>query len=164
MTEVRKEIIEHGIILSCDFNAPRELVFRTLSESDLIQQWWGPEGFPVNNSTMDFRPGGQWLYSMRSDESGEEFWSKASYVEIVAPEKIVWTDAFCDAEGNLNEDLPQGSMTITLTEQDGVTTFRNEVAFTSNEERDQIVAMGMIEGMTMTLNQLEGLLAELENA
>ena len=101
---------------------------------------------------------------MRSDESGEEFWSKASYVEIVAPEKIVWTDAFCDAEGNVNEDLPQGSMTITLTEQDGVTTFRNEVAFTSNEERDQIVAMGMIEGMTMTLNQLEGLLAELENA
>lgn len=161
MTEVHKEFVENGIILSCEFNAPRELVFRTLSESDLIKQWWGPEGFPVNNSTMDFRPGGQWLYSMRSDETGEEHWSKASYVEIVAPEKIVWTDAFCDSAGNVIEDLPQGSMSITLTEKDGITTFRNEVALASNEERDQIVAMGMLEGMTMTLNQLEDLLAKL---
>lgn len=161
MTEVSKELIENGLVISASFNAPQELVFRAHSESDLISQWWGPEGFPVNNSTMDFRTGGQWLYSMRSDENGEEFWSKAVYHEIVVPEKIVWTDAFCDSEGNVNEAMPQGDATITFTEQDGVTTVRTEIHYADNAQRDQIVAMGMIEGMTITLNQLEGLLARL---
>ncbi|AJT42000.1 SRPBCC domain-containing protein [Psychromicrobium lacuslunae] len=162
MTEVSKELIDNGLVISASFKAPRELVFRAHSESDLISQWWGPEGFPVNNSTMDFRVGGEWLYSMRSDESGEEFWSKAVYHEIVVPEKIVWTDAFCDAEGNVNTDMPQGKATVTFTEADGVTTARTEIHYPDNAQRDTVVQMGMLEGMTMTLNQLEGLLAKLQ--
>lgn len=162
MTEVTKELIDNGLVISASFNAPRGLVFRAHSESDLISQWWGPEGFPVNNSTMDFRVGGEWLYSMRSDESGEEFWSKAVYHEIVVPEKIVWSDAFCDAEGNVNTEMPQGKATVTFTEVDGVTTARTEIHYPDNEQRDTVVQMGMLEGMTMTLNQLEGLLAKLQ--
>ncbi|WP_394940170.1 SRPBCC domain-containing protein [Psychromicrobium sp. YIM B11713] len=164
MTEVTKEIVDTGVVISASFKAPRELVFRAHSESELLRQWWGPEGFPVSNSTMDFRVGGTWLYSMRSAESGEEFWSKAVYHEIVVPEKIVWTDAFCDAEGKVNEEMPQGTATVTFTEQDGVTTVRSEIHYADNALRDAIVQMGMLEGMTITLNQLETLLETLKAA
>ncbi|NYE95664.1 hypothetical protein FHU41_001914 [Psychromicrobium silvestre] len=61
----------------------------------------------MNNSTMDFRAGGEWIYSMRSDE--------------------FWTDAFCDSSGKISEDLPQGRSTLTFTEHDGITISFNQL-------------------------------------
>ena len=82
------------IVLERVFNAPRELVFKVFSDGEHLKQWWGPRGWEVTVSKMDFRPGGQWHYCMKcSDQNqgdfyGMESWGKSVYQEIEEPEKL----------------------------------------------------------------------------
>src|SRR5580700_3871342 len=80
-------------------NAPQELVFKAWTEAKSLAQWWGPKGFTLNVAKLDFRPGGQFLYSM-NDSNGFEMWGKFVYHEIEAPERLVFVNSFSDKEGN----------------------------------------------------------------
>lgn len=88
-----------GIVIAREFDAPRERVWKTWTEPELVKQWWGPEGFTAPACTIDLREGGQYLYCMRSPE-GQDFWSTGTYREIVPMEKIVCTDSFADEKGD----------------------------------------------------------------
>ena len=115
------------IVLERVFNAPRELVFKVLTDGEHLKQWWGPRGWDVTVSDMDFRPGGQWHYCMKcmdqnqGDFYGMESWGKSVYQEIEQPEKIVYIDYFSDAEGNIAEGMPATTVTMTFEEVDGYT-------------------------------------------
>ncbi|HZY22852.1 MAG TPA: SRPBCC domain-containing protein [Beijerinckiaceae bacterium] len=50
------------------FDAPRELVWKAFTDPERMRQWWGPKGFSVIASKMDLRPGGTYLYGMRSPD------------------------------------------------------------------------------------------------
>ncbi len=83
------------------FDAPRELVFRCMLEPEHLTHFWGPVGVstPVDKITIDPRPGGVFETTMVNDETGEEYPSRGIYVEIVEPERIVWTEP--DVEGGM---------------------------------------------------------------
>ncbi len=83
------------------FDAPRELVFRCMLEPEHLTHFWGPVGVstPVDKITIDPRPGGVFETIMVNDETGEEYPSRGVYVEIVEPERIVWTEP--DVEGGM---------------------------------------------------------------
>ena len=83
------------------FDAPRELVFRCMLEPEHLTPFWGPVGVstPVDKITLDPRPGGVFETIMVNDETGEEYPSRGVYVEIVEPERIVWTEP--DVEGGM---------------------------------------------------------------
>ena len=83
------------------FDAPRELVFRCMLEPEHLTHFWGPVGVstPVDKITLDPRPGGVFETIMVNDETGEEYPSRGVYVEIVEPERIVWTEP--DVEGGM---------------------------------------------------------------
>src|SRR5687768_16632849 len=102
---------ENVLIAERTFDAPRELVFDVWSDPKHIAQWWGPKGWTLPVCKMDFRPGGVWHYCMRGPE-GEESWGKAVYQEIVKPERIVYIDAFADAQGNAVEGMPEMLITV----------------------------------------------------
>ena len=87
------------------YDAPRELVFRCLIEPEHLAHFWGPIGMhtPVENITVDLRPGGAFETVMVNDESGETYPMKAVYVEIVAPERIVFTEP--DVEGGMTTTM-----------------------------------------------------------
>jgi uncharacterized protein YndB with AHSA1/START domain len=91
--------------------------------------------------------------------NGEEAWGQSVYIEIVPPERLVFGDAFADAEGAVNEALPRLHVTITLTEQDGITTLTDRTRCASTEDLERLVAMGMVEGFSMSLDQLAAELA-----
>jgi uncharacterized protein YndB with AHSA1/START domain len=76
--------------LSRRFKAPRERVFRALTEADQLMKWWGPKGFTVPNLKLDVRPGGAWRTTMRSPE-GQEHIVSGVYREIVPPSRLVFT-------------------------------------------------------------------------
>jgi uncharacterized protein YndB with AHSA1/START domain len=94
-----------------------------------MKRWWGPRGFTTPACTIDFRVGGKWHLCMRSPE-GKDFWCGGVYREIVAPERIVTTDAFADEHGNtvpashygMPGEWPEEMLvTVTLTEHGGKT-------------------------------------------
>jgi uncharacterized protein YndB with AHSA1/START domain len=76
------------------FEAPRELVFRCMIEPEHLTHFWGPRGMstPLDGITVDARPGGTFEAVMVSDSDGSQYTMRATYVEIVPPERIVWTE------------------------------------------------------------------------
>jgi uncharacterized protein YndB with AHSA1/START domain len=149
------------------FNAPRELVFKAFTEAEHLKRWFGPKGWPLVVSNIDFREGGVWHFCMKcTDESqqyyGMESWGIVVYQEIVEPERIVYTDAFSDAEGNIKEDMPQTLITMTFLEQEGKTKLISHAKYATDEALKTVLDMGMLEGMTSTWDNLEEFLKEIQ--
>ena len=90
-------------------DAPRELVFRLWTDPEHAAQWWGPQGFTTISCEMDVRPGGAYRACMRSPE-GTRHCRCGIYREIVVPERLVFTFAWEDAQGN-----PGHETLVTLT-------------------------------------------------
>src|SRR5262245_42261840 len=149
---------EREFVMERIFDAPRTLVFKAFSTCEQIAHWWGPKGWTLPECQMDFRPGGVWLYCMRGP-GGERSCGKAVYQEIVEPERIVYVDAFADAEGNVIKEMPEMLITVIFTDHDGKTKLTNRAQFASAADLDRILGMGMSEGLTETLDHLEAYLA-----
>jgi uncharacterized protein YndB with AHSA1/START domain len=143
------------------FDAPRELVFQVWSDPKHMAQWWGPKGWTLPVCTMDFRPGGIWHYCMQGP-GGEEAWGKATYQEIVPPERIVYLDAFADADGNVIADAPTMVITVTFSNEQGKTRLTSHVQFASAKDLQETLAMGMNEGMIETWDRLEAYLEQVK--
>ncbi|RAV11879.1 SRPBCC family protein [Paenibacillus contaminans] len=140
------------------FNAPRELVFQAFTQPEHLSRWWAPGGYTIPVCNIDLRPGGVWHYSMRSPQ-GDEHWVKAIYREIVAPERIVYTCTFADEHANPTDDIPEQLATMTFAEYEGRTKLNIVFQFKTAKELKETLDMGMIAGLTETLNSLDGLLA-----
>jgi uncharacterized protein YndB with AHSA1/START domain len=85
---------EDELVFSRIFEAPRELVFRCMTEPDHLTHFWGPAGVstPRENITVDLRPGGVFETVMVNDADGSQYAMRAVYIEVTAPERLVWTD------------------------------------------------------------------------
>ncbi|MBP1934918.1 SRPBCC family protein [Ammoniphilus resinae] len=152
------------------FNAPRELVFKALTESEHLKNWWGPKGWTFEVSKSDFRPGGVFLYSQKPAD-GNVMWVKFVYIEIIEPEKIVYTSFFSDEEGNtvrapFDANWPIETLnTITLTEDGGKTTLTmivSPVSPTEEEIKTFETSKEMAqEGYTGTFGQLDEYLTKI---
>ncbi|WP_216323312.1 SRPBCC domain-containing protein [Deinococcus aestuarii] len=148
------------LVLERVFRAPRELVFGAFSQAEHLRQWWAPRGWEMPVCTVDLRPGGRWHYCMRCVDQaqgefyGMESWGLGIYREIEAPERIVYTDYFSDAEGNVNENLPPTLSTLTFEEVEGGTRVTNRAAYDSEEALKTVMDMGMLQGITETWDRL----------
>jgi uncharacterized protein YndB with AHSA1/START domain len=148
------------LILERVFDAPRELVFKALSEAEHLKHWWGPRGWTLTICNVDFRPGGVWHYCMKCiDENqrdfyGYESWGKAIYREIVESEKIVYVDYFSDADGNEAEGMPSSQITMTFLEHEGKTKLVSRAQYASPEALKTVLDMGMEQGITETWDRL----------
>ena len=93
------ESADRALVVTRVFDAPRELVWKALTEPERLEHWWGPKGFTSRVHKLELRPGGIFLYSQRTPD-GREMWGKWVYREIVAPERLVVVSSFTDEKGN----------------------------------------------------------------
>jgi uncharacterized protein YndB with AHSA1/START domain len=156
-TEILKDIKARSILVSRELSAPLADVWRAYTEPELLDQWWGPAPWRAETKTMNFRPGGYWLYAMVSPEN-QRHWARMNYVTIDHHRSFSLADAFCDENGKVNLELPvsQGQMRFAGT----VTGTRVEfkMVYSTEEALRTIVEMGFAEGITACLDQLEALL------
>jgi uncharacterized protein YndB with AHSA1/START domain len=112
------------------FKAPGPLVWKAWTEPAIVRRWWGPKGYTCPVANIDLRVGGKYLNDMRSPE-GKDYWSTGTYREIQPMERIVATDSFADAKGNVVPASYYGMtgefplellVTVTFKEQKGKTT------------------------------------------
>lgn len=94
------EVPDRSLIITRDLDAPRELVWRAWTEPEHFMRWWGPFDFTAPVCRIDLRVGGRYLAAMR-DSSGRDYYSTGEYREIAPPERLVYTDSFADADGNI---------------------------------------------------------------
>jgi uncharacterized protein YndB with AHSA1/START domain len=153
------ETVGQELMLTRTFDAPRHLVFLAYSKCEHLSHWWGPRTWPMVECRMDFRVGGVWHYCMRGPKAGDESWGRAVFEEIVEPERIVYIDSFSDADGNVNEGMPQARSTIELADVDGNTRLILRARYSSPAELARVLDMGMVPGITETLDRLDEHLA-----
>jgi uncharacterized protein YndB with AHSA1/START domain len=155
-TDVREDG-DRELVMTREFDAPRDLVFACYTDCEHLMQWWGPREWPLKHCTIDLRVGGKWHYCMVGP-AGEEAWAIATYREITPTSRLVYMDYFSDAEGS--EIPPETLTTIEFEDlRDGRTRMKTRATFASPEARAEVLAMGMVEGMNETLDRLDEHLA-----
>ncbi len=115
---------ERGLAITRVFDAPRERVWQAWTDPEQMRRWWGPAKFTAPFAQIDLRVGGKYLFCMRAPD-GKDYWSTGVYREIVAPERLVFTDSFADEHGNvvpaahygMSGDFPL-EMLVTVTLED----------------------------------------------
>lgn len=99
-TKAKGQAKESALVLTRVFDAPPERVWKAWTEPDEFKRWWGPKGFTAPFCRIDLRVGGTYLYCMRSPE-GTDYWGTGAYREILPLKRLVYTDSFADAKGNI---------------------------------------------------------------
>jgi uncharacterized protein YndB with AHSA1/START domain len=137
---------DREIVMTRLFDAPRALVFDAYTNPEHLPHWFGPRGWTLPVCEIDLRPGGSWRFVMRGPD-GTEMGMSGVYQEVAPPERLVSTESFDDYPGEtLN--------TLTLTEEDGKTTYTVTVLYPSKEVRDAVLASGMQEGAAESFDRL----------
>lgn len=144
------------IIMTRVFDAPRDLVFKTMMDVNAIPKWWGPRDHSTKVDKLEVRPGGAWRF-INADSDGNEYGFSGFYHLIDAPKRVVETYEFEGVPGHV------GLVSMTLDEVDGKTRLVEHSLFPSVEDRDAVLKSGMEKGATETMDRLEELLAELTN-
>jgi uncharacterized protein YndB with AHSA1/START domain len=162
--EFLAKTISKSFVISREFNAPRELVWKAWTERESLMKWFGPKGFTMPAAKLDFRPGGIFHYCLCAPD-GKEIWGKFIYREIVPPQKLVLVNSFSDEDGGVtrhpfSETWPLEMLTTTtLIERAGKTILTIEwVPFNAtDEELKTFDAMrdSMTQGWTGTFAQLD---------
>ena len=147
------------ILITREFDAPRDLVYKAYTTPELVKRWWHANRGEATIAEIDLRVGGKWRYVMVADD-GSEVGFHGEYREIVPNERIVSTEVY---EGAPASDYPeQGTLnTATFTEANGRTTLTILVEAPSKEVRDAIIDSGMEEGLQDALALLEQVAASL---
>ena len=143
------------------FKAPRALVYRAYTEPELVRRWLlGPPGWSMPVCEMDVRVGGRYRWRWRSEENDSEFGFMGTFREVQPPSKLVHTEAY--DPGTVGGGYPGNDaiVTVTFTEEGGVTTMTTLIDFGSKEARDAAVATGMTDGMEQSYQLLDRLLDE----
>lgn len=142
------------------FRAPRTLVYRAYTEPELVRRWLlGPPGWSMPVCEMDLRVGGRYRWRWRNDEDGSEFGFTGTFREV-QPTRIVHTEAY--DPGTLADDFPKNDalVTVTFSEEGGVTTITSLMDFGSKEARDAAMATGMTDGMEQSYQLMDRLLEQ----
>jgi uncharacterized protein YndB with AHSA1/START domain len=136
------------------FDAPRELVWRALSEPEHVVRWFGPDGYPNTVLEFDWRVGGKWR--IRTEiPGGEDITFFGDYLEIEKPVKVTQTFSF--------DHLPPGMHsidTVELEEKDGKTIYRASSTFPDIESRNGMLASGMETGVREGFARLDAMLED----
>jgi uncharacterized protein YndB with AHSA1/START domain len=139
---------DEQILITREFDAPKDLVYKAYTTPELVRRWWHAKRGEVTTCEIDLRVGGTWRYAMVAD-GGVEVAFHGEYREIVPNERIVSTEVY--------EGMPDAEAldTVTFTEVDGRTTLTILVQHTSKEHRDAHIDSGMEAGLQDALDLLE---------
>ena len=133
------------------FAAPRHLVYRAVTEPELVKRWWNAKRGEVTVAEIDLRIGGRWRYAMKTPD-GMEVAFHGTFREIVPNEHVVQTEVF-EMPGLTDDDATVNTMD--LVEHDGSTTMTVLIQCTNAEQREAIVASGMEAGLQDAYDLLE---------
>ncbi|GAA0939217.1 SRPBCC domain-containing protein [Pseudonocardia zijingensis] len=158
VTDVQHDIDSRTLTITAEFAAPPERVWQIYADPRQLEKIWGPPGYPATFVEHDLSPGGRAHFYMTSPE-GEKF---AGYWKVLAvdePRSFTFEDGFADLEFNAIPDMPVSTNVYTFTEHDGHTRATYVATYETAEGLEKVLAMGVVEGASSAINQIDDLLA-----
>jgi uncharacterized protein YndB with AHSA1/START domain len=151
-----KPLAEREITITRVFDAPRAVVFRAWTDAKQLAQWWGPKGFTNPVCEIDARVGGALRIHMRAPDGGI-YPMKGEIRELVAPERLVFTNIAIDEAGN---HIIEGLTTVTFEDHGGKTKMTLHTRGSAVVEKAVAYLQGMEMGWTMSIDKLQALLVQ----
>lgn len=139
------------IVMTREFDAPRDLVFKALTTPDLLKRWFGADGWELVECEIDLRVGGAWRF-VSVGPGGLRMGQSGVYTEILPGSRLAYTERYDD----------QWFPGTALVEADllGSTTMISTLTFPDKDTRDLVLASPMEQGVNASHNRLEKLLGE----
>jgi uncharacterized protein YndB with AHSA1/START domain len=160
VTAVRKDPQTLTMTVEAEFAASPERVWQLWADPRQLERWWGPPTYPATFTRHDLAPGSRVEYHMTGPEGDQPkgYWD---VVEVDPPYGLAFRDGFANDDRSPNADLPQSTARVRI-EAIGArrTRMSIETAFPSTEAMEQVLAMGMEEGLTQAIGQIDAILAE----
>lgn len=155
-TKITAEPNRHDILITREFDAPRELVFKAFTDPELYVQWLGPRKLKMILEKFEPKSGGSWRY-IHKDEKGNAFGFHGVNHEVTFPERIIGTFEF--------EGLPEkGHVSLETVKFEelpgGRTRIMNLTVFQTVGDRDGMLQSGMEKGLGESFERLDEILAK----
>lgn len=157
---IDKDPAAKTMVITSEYDAPVGSVWQLWANPRLLERWWGPPTYPATVDLHDLTPGGKVTYFMTGPE-GDRHGGYFNILEVDAPNRLLLEDGFANGEdGTPNDSMPVTRMEATLTDVDGRTRMVLTSTYASTEAMQQLLDMGMDEGMREAMGQMDALLAE----
>lgn len=148
------------LTVTAEFDATPEQVWDLWHDPRKLERWWGPPGYPATFVEFACEPGGRAAYYMTGPD-GTRYHGWWTITDVDAPRTLAFRDGFADADGNPSPDMPEGTAEISIEPLSDTQTRMTIVsAWESSEAMRQVLAMGMVEGLTAALGQIPAILAD----
>jgi uncharacterized protein YndB with AHSA1/START domain len=152
--QVVKDLARKKITVTRHFDADVETVWKMWTKPELLDTWWAPKPWKTETKSLDFKPGGKWIYAMKGPEN-EKHWAMVEYTKIDRLKSFEGTDSFSDDKGNKSADLPETTWKVEFQQVSGGTTIVATVSATTADALQKMIEMGFEQGFTMALDNLE---------
>jgi uncharacterized protein YndB with AHSA1/START domain len=160
VTSVLKNPETLTLTIQAEFDAPAERVWELWADPRQLERWWGPPSYPATVTSHELRPGGRVEYHM-TGPGGDQPHGYWEIIEAHAPHSLVFRDGFSNDDGTPNLTLPSTRSRVTIEAiGNGRARMSIESLFASTEAMEQLLAMGMEEGLKQAVGQIDGILAE----
>ena len=160
VTPVQKDPAALTMTVTAEFAASPDRVWQLWADPRQLERWWGPPTYPATVDAHDFRPGGKVDYHMTGPEGDQPrgWWE---IVEMEPPHRLVFRDGFANDDGTPNTDMPVNEAQVLIEDiGGGQTRMSIKSIFASTESLEQQLAMGMEQGLTQAVGQIDAILAE----
>ncbi|WP_341267681.1 SRPBCC domain-containing protein [Gordonia malaquae] len=146
------------LTITAEFAAPVDRVWQVYADPRQLEQIWGPPTYPATFVDFDFAPGGQARYYMTSPE-GEKFGGWWKFTAIDATTSFSFTDGFADGDLNPVDGMPVSTNVYEFSRTETGTRAVYTSTYASAEDLQKVLEMGVVEGASMAINQIDALLA-----
>lgn len=152
--QVVKDLSNRKITVTRHFDADVETVWEFWTTPELLDTWWAPKPWKAETKSLDFKPGGKWIYAMVGPNN-ERHGALVEYTKIDKLKSFEGTDAFADEHGNKTADLPQTSWKVEFQKVSGGTKVTASITAADRGALEKLLEMGFETGFTMALDNLE---------
>lgn len=158
IVDIEKDTNALTMTVTAQFAAPVERVWAAYADPRQIERFWGPPEWPATFERHDFAVGGRSEYVMKGPD-GEQSRGYWEFTRVDAPRAFEVTDGFLGPDGKPAPDMPTMRMRFAFEPHAGGTRMTTVTAFPSTEALDQLLDMGMEEGMKAAMGQIDDVLA-----
>jgi uncharacterized protein YndB with AHSA1/START domain len=154
-----KDVNNLTLTLIAEFAASADQVWQVWENPRLLERWWGPPTYPATFERFEATPGGDARYYMTGPE-GQKAHGWWKILSVDAPHRFEFDDGFAGDDGEPLDVSDTGRCVVTMEEDAAVTRMTVVTTFKSADQMQRMVEMGMEEGMTQAMGQIDAILAE----
>ncbi len=157
VTAVSKDPEALTMTVTAEFDATPERVWQLWADPRQLERWWGPPTWPATFVQHDAVVGGTSRYYM-TGPNGEKAHGWWRFLALDEPRSLEFEDGFADDDGQPADGMPVITAQVDIEERAGGSRMTLRSRFATVEQMEQVLEMGMLEGLTQAVGQMDDVL------